>query len=334
VPTLRTFFAGSLLTPRSPHAFCLRFFGVQHAATAGTPSMDWDKLRIFHAAAEAGSFTHAGEALNMSQSAVSRQVGALEQELGVPLFHRHARGLILTEQGELLMRTVHDVTLSLESVKSQLVDSRSQPSGDLRVTTTVGLGSTWLASRIHEFLDLYPGISLSLILEDTELDLAMRQADVAIRLRAPTQPDLIQRKLFTVHFHVYASPAYLKRFGQPRSAAELDEHRIIIFGENAPTYLKDMNWLATAGRENGHPRRPVLRVNNVVAIRRAVEKSAGIAMLPEYIIPAESELVPVLPEAEVPSFDTYFVYPEELRESARITAFRDFLVSKARQWRY
>jgi DNA-binding transcriptional LysR family regulator len=296
--------------------------------------MDWDKLRIFHAAAEAGSFTHAGEALNMSQSAVSRQVGALEQELGAPLFHRHARGLILTEQGELLMRTVHDVTLKLDAAKARLVDAKGQPSGDLRVTTTVGLGSTWLASRIHEFLDLYPGISLSLILEDTELDLAMRQADVAIRLRAPTQPDLVQRKLFTVHFHVYAAPGYIKRFGQPRSAADLDEHRIIIFGENAPAYLKDMNWLATAGRENGHPRRPVLRVNNVVAIRRAVEKGVGIAMLPDYIIPAESELVPVLPEAEVPSFDTYFVYPEELRDSARITAFRDFLVSKARQWSY
>ena len=296
--------------------------------------MDWDKLRIFHAAAAAGSFTHAGESLGMSQSAVSRQVGALERELGVPLFHRHARGLILTEQGELLMRTVQDVTLNLESVKAQLVDSRSQPSGDLRVTTTVGLGSTWLASRIHEFLDLYPGISLSLILEDSELDLGMREADVAIRLRAPTQPDLIQRKLFTVHFHVYAAPSYLKRFGKPRSAAELDEHRIIIFGENAPPYLKDMNWLATAGRENGHPRRPVLRVNNVLAIKRAVQRGVGIAMLPDYIITSEAELVTVLPDAEVPSFDTYFVYPEELRDYARVTVFRDFLVANARRWSY
>jgi DNA-binding transcriptional LysR family regulator len=296
--------------------------------------MDWDKLRIFHAAAEAGSFTHAGEALAMSQSAVSRQVGALEQELGAPLFHRHARGLILTEQGELLMRTVHDVLLKLEAVKARLVDAKGQPSGDLRVTTTVGLGSTWLASRINEFLDLYPGISLSLILEDTELDLGMREADVAIRLRAPTQPDLVQRKLFTVHFHVYAAPAYLKRFGQPRSADDLDEHRIIIFGENAPAYLKDMNWLATAGRDNGNARQPILRINNVVAIKRAVQKGVGIAMLPDYIITSESELVTVLPDAEVPSFDTYFVYPEELRDSARVTAFRDFLLTNARRWSY
>ncbi|HEV7284940.1 MAG TPA: LysR family transcriptional regulator, partial [Kaistia sp.] len=84
--------------------------------------MDWDKLRIFHAAAQAGSFTHAGEALGMSQSAVSRQVGALEQDLGVPLFHRHARGLILSEQGELLYRTSQDVMQKLEGVKIRLTD--------------------------------------------------------------------------------------------------------------------------------------------------------------------------------------------------------------------
>jgi DNA-binding transcriptional LysR family regulator len=296
--------------------------------------MDWDKLRIFHAAAEAGSFTRAGEALNMSQSAVSRQVSALEQELGTPLFHRHARGLILTEEGELLMRAARDIMLKLEDVRSRLVDSRSQPTGTLRVTTTVGLGSTWLASRVNEFLDLYPGIHLELILDDTEIDIAMRHADVAIRLRAPTQPDLVQRKLFTVHFHVYASPAYLKRFGEPHTTDDIDAHRIVIFGENAPSYLRDMNWLCTAGREPGQPRAAVLSVNSVVAIRRAVEKGVGIAMLPDYLVAPDTDLVPILSDYEVPSFDCFFVYPEELRDSARVTVFRDFLLANARRWSY
>jgi DNA-binding transcriptional LysR family regulator len=296
--------------------------------------MDWDKLRIFHAAAQAGSFTRAGETLTMSQSAVSRQVSALEQELGTPLFHRHARGLILTEEGELLMHAARDISVKLEEVRGQLVDSRGQPTGVLRVTTTVGLGSTWLTSRINEFIDLYPGIHLELILDDSELDVAMRQADVAIRLRAPTQPDLVQRKLFTVHFHVYASPAYLKRFGQPHSADDIDNHRIVVFGENAPSYLKDMNWLCTAGREPGQPRSAALSVNNVVAIRRAVEKGVGIAMLPDYIVGPDADLVTVLSDYEVPSFDCFFVYPEELRESARVTVFRDFLIANARRWNY
>ena len=296
--------------------------------------MDWDKLRIFNAAAEAGSFTHAGEALNMSQSAVSRQVGALEQELGVPLFHRHARGLILTEQGELLASTANEVMMKLEATRAKLVDSKGKPSGDLRVSTTVGLGSSWLAWRVNQFLDLYPGIHLELILTDDELDIGMRKADVAIRLRRPTQPDLVQRKLFTVHFHVYASPDYIKRFGEPKSAANLDDHRIINFGENAPSYLRDLNWLITAGREGGDKRSPVLTINNVVAIKRAVQKDVGIAMLPDYIIDPDSNLVAVLPEANVPSFDTYFVYPEELRNSIRVTAFRDFLVANARRWKF
>jgi DNA-binding transcriptional LysR family regulator len=305
---------------------------------AGPPvqkgAMDWDKLRIFHAAAEAGSFTRAGDLLNMSQSAVSRQVSALEQELGSPLFHRHARGLILTEEGELLMRTARDIVLKLENVRAKLLDSRGEPTGALRVTTTVGLGSTWLTERVHEFVDLYPGIRLELILDDSELDVAMRQADVAVRLRAPTQPDLVQRKLFTMHFHVYASPDYVSRFGKPESAADIDKHRIVIFGENAPTYLKAMNWLCFAGREAGDARAATLSINSVVAIRTAVEKGIGIAMLPDYLVDPESHLIRVLPNYEVPSFDGFFVFPEELRDSARVTVFRDFLIAKAKRWNY
>lgn len=296
--------------------------------------MDWDKLRIFHAAAQAGSFTHAGDTLHMSQSAVSRQVSALEHDLGVPLFHRHARGLLLTEQGELLYRTANDVLMKLEAVQSSLTDSKEKPSGALRVTTTVGLGSTWLTSRIRSFIDLYPDVDLHLIFDDDELDLGMREADVAIRLRQPTQPDLIQRKLFTVHFHVYAAPEYLQRFGTPVSIEDLDKHRLITFGEQAPAYLRSMNWLETAGRVATSPRRSVLKANNIVAIKRAVQSGVGIAILPDYIIDKSSSLVPVMTDQDdkVPSFDTYFVYPSELKNTARVTAFREFLLANAEGW--
>lgn len=298
--------------------------------------MDWDKLRIFHAAAQAGSFTHAGEALHMSQSAVSRQVSSLEGDLGVPLFHRHARGLLLTEQGDLLYRTASDVLLKLESVQSRLSDSKDKPSGTLRVTTTVGLGSTWLAGRINDFINLYPEVQLQMIFDDDELDLGMREADIAIRLRQPTQPDLIQRKLFTVHFHVYASPAYLKRFGTPKRIEDIDEHRIVTYGEQTPSYLRDMNWLERAGRPDGDPRSPALKVNNLVAIKRAVQTGVGIAMLPDYIVEKDSGLVQILTDLDdkVPTFDTYFVYPSELKNTARVKVFRDFLVANAETWIY
>jgi DNA-binding transcriptional LysR family regulator len=295
--------------------------------------MDWDKLRIFHAVADAGSFTHAGHELALSQSAVSRQISALETDLNVPLFHRHARGLILTEQGEVLYRTAHDVFTKLAAAKTRLMDSKEKPSGELRITTTVGLGSVWLTPRIKEFTELYPQISVTLLLEDRELDLSMREADVAIRLRRPTQPDLIQRKLFVVHHHVYASTDYIKKFGIPKSIEDLDKHKILTFGQ-APGYLTNINWLERAGRAEENPRPVALRVNSAYGLRRAVQTGAGIASLADYIVAADSNLVQIDLPIEMPQFDTYFVYPEELKETKRITAFRDFIVSKAKEWSF
>jgi DNA-binding transcriptional LysR family regulator len=296
--------------------------------------LDWDKLRIFHAAAEAGSFTHAAEKLHLSQSAISRQVSALEMDIGAKLFHRHARGLILSEQGEILYQTAHEVLMKLESVKNRLTETRERPTGKLRVNTTVGLGQGWLTEKVQEFQSLYPDVQVQLILDNEELDVSMRQADCAIRLRQPQQPDLIQRRLFTVHFHIYASPAYLARYGEPKSVEDFDAHRIITFGEPAPAYLHDVNWLEQAGRSQDNRRTAQLQINNLPAIRRATINGAGISMLPDYMINREAGLVQLNVSADIPSFDTYFCYAEEMRNAAKLKAFRDFLISKARTWNY
>lgn len=295
--------------------------------------MDWDKLRIFHAVAEAGSFTHAGEQLNLSQSAVSRQIAALEEYLQTSLFHRHARGLILTEQGELLYRTAHDVFAKLAMAEAMLTDSKDKPSGELKVTTPVAFGSIWVAPRVREFIDLYPDVSIHVKADDRELDLSMREADVAIRMRKPTQPDLIQRKLITVHNHIYASPDYLRRFGTPASMDDLAKHRLIVYGEDAPPALADINWLMHANGREGPPN-PVLRINNVYGVMVAVESGLGVAALPDYMVQGNSRIVRILQDSEGPAFDTYFVYPEELRNSKRIAVFRDFLVRKVAEWKF
>jgi DNA-binding transcriptional LysR family regulator len=295
--------------------------------------MDWDKLKVFHAAAEAGSFTHAGEHLGLSQSAVSRQVSALETELGVSLFHRHARGLILTEQGDMLFRTAHDVFMKLEAARAKLTDSKERPNGDLKVTTTAGIGLNWLTPRLGEFLDLYPDIRMTLIVTDEELDLSMREADVAIRLRQPQQPDLIQRKLFSVKFHAYASPEYLKRKGTPRSVEDIDNHPIIMLGGTVPQHLQNRNWLTQAGREGKAPRVPCLTINNVLGVLRACQEGFGIAMLPDYLI-EDSGLVQLFDESDAIQLDAFFLYPEELKSVARVQVFRDFMVAKAQRWRF
>ena len=296
--------------------------------------MDWDKVRIFHAAAAAGSFTHAGDGLGLSQSAVSRQVSALEQELKVPLFHRHARGLILTEQGELLYRTARELVMKLEHTRARLTDSKEKPDGELKITANVGLGTHWLTPRLGEFLDAYPDIRVKLIFTDDELDLAMREADVALRLRQPSQGDLIQRRLFTVHFHAYATQDYLKRFGTPKTIADLDSHRLLAFGGDIPSYLVDLNWHLKAGREPRDSRDARMVINNLPGLLRATQRGLGIAVLPDYLIESEATITQLLPEETMPELECYLVYPEELKGVARVQVFRDFLVSKAQRWQF
>lgn len=293
--------------------------------------MDWDKLRIFHAAAEAGSFTHAGEQLNMSQSAVSRQISALEADLKVTLFHRHARGLVLTEQGELLNRTVVEVFAKLQTAETLLSDTTSKPSGDLRVTAPIGFGTVWLTQRLREFTELYPDIRIELILTDEQVDIGMREADVAIWTREPEQADLVRRPLFESRVRAFASAQYIRRFGAPKDLADLDQHRIVAYSGLPAQHLDAMGWIETAGRSGLERRAAVLRVNSVVAIKFAIKAGIGIGMIPDYITEDESELVPVLPEIEQPTLQMVFAFPEELRSSKKVQLLRDFLVVKAKR---
>ena len=287
--------------------------------------MDWDKLRVFHAVAEAGSFTHAGDTLNLSQSAVSRQISALEEALSVPLFHRHARGLILTEQGEALNRTVREVFAKLAMTEALLTESKEKPAGRLKVTTTHSFGVAWLAPRLKTFLAQYPEVTLSLLLDDTDLDLAMREADVAIRMHPPRQPDLVQRHLGEIRWQVWASPDYLKANGTPEKVEDLDNHKLVLFGDRKPP-VQDVNWLAEIGRRDGTARRGVLEVNSLQAMLSAVRAGIGLGAVPDYLMTDPGNLVAVLPGIQKPHVDMYFVYPEELRNSKRVSVFRDFLV--------
>ncbi len=215
--------------------------------------MDWDKLRIFHAVASAGSFTHAGQMLTLSQSAVSRQISALEEEISTPLFQRHARGLTLTNEGELLFATVSDVLAKLAAAEETLKNIHDSPRGQLKISATYGIGAYWLMPRLKEFLKEYPEVEVHLIMDDSELDLSQREADLAIRLRAPVQADLIQRRLFTVNYHMYASKEYLAARGTPKSLEDIADHSIVVYGETAAPEIRDINWLLEVYRKHFKP---------------------------------------------------------------------------------
>jgi len=293
--------------------------------------IDWDRVRIFHTVAEAGSFTRAADRLGLSQSAISRQISALEEDLGAPLFHRHARGLVLTEQGDILLDSAREVARRMAAAQSALKESRDIPAGHLRISTTIGIGTVWLPTHLPEFLERYPDITVSLLVSDGELDLSMRAADVAVRLHRPTQSDLIQRRLITFHTHIYGATHYLDRHGRPASAQDLDRHRLVAYGPEAQPPINALNWIQHAGREdddqNG-PRRTNVTCNNVYGMLRAVESGAGLASLPDYLAAASKRLERVLSDLDGPSFTAYFVYPEELRSSKRVAVFRDFLLEK------
>lgn len=287
--------------------------------------MDWDKLRVFHAVADAGSLTHAGEQLHLSQSAISRQIRGLEEKLQATLFHRHARGLLLTEQGELLYDATKSMTARLNAAAARIRDSKDEVYGDLRVTTTAGFGTLWLAPRLHRLFDAHPNLSLQLILTEAVLDLPMRQADVAIRLSAPQQADLIRRKLMQVVMKLYASEGYIARHGAPTTLAELAEHRIIAYSPDAPQPQEAADWIKTrvSPQRNTH-----VMMNSYFGVMKAATNGLGVAALPDYIVRENPELVNVLPEEASPPIPVFFTYPEELRRSQRVLAFRDFILAE------
>lgn len=287
--------------------------------------MDWDKLRIFHTVAKEGSFTRAGEKLGLSQSAVSRQISTLEDSISVALFHRHARGLILTEQGELLFDTTQEIFKKLTHIEGQIMDTRQRAGGPLMVTMIEFFGTSWLFPKLKDLRATYPDLQLTLLFDDRILNLGMREADIALRMNKPEQPDLIQRHLTSLGFHICGSKEYLYEHGHPERLHDLHDHWLLGYSAQATPPFAHVNWLLEETdikltQEN------VMLVNSMNGMIQAVKNHAGIAMLPDYIIKADPNLEIVLPQITRPDLDLFFVYAEERRNSRRISSFRDFLL--------
>ncbi|WP_306110792.1 MULTISPECIES: LysR family transcriptional regulator [Roseovarius] len=284
--------------------------------------MDWDKLRIFHAVADAGSLTHAGDQLHLSQSAVSRQIRALEESLNATLFHRHARGLILTEQGELLFDATRAMVKRLDAATARIRDSEEEVFGELRVTTTIGFGTLWLAPRLPKLFATYPDLNIDLMLEERVLDLPMREADVAIRMKEPSQADLIRKRLMMINMCLFATQKYLDERGTPERMEDLSQHRIICqnprsaqVGAGATLVSELMTYDIPS----------LLTVNNYYGVLQGVLNNLGIGVLPDYLGQDFDQIVRVLPEVQSSDVPVFLAYPEELRQSQRIKAFRDFV---------
>jgi DNA-binding transcriptional LysR family regulator len=296
--------------------------------------VDWDKLKIFYTVAEASSFTKAATILNLSQSAISRQIKSLEQDLKIQLFERHARGLVLTDNGEYLFKSAHEIISKFKDVESTLSGHKDKLKGKLTVTTVVSFGTTWLTPRIKEFMDLHPEIEIELIFDDKELDLSTREADVAIRMRRPKQLNLIQKKFVDFNYHIYGSNEYLEKNGYPKILKDLDKHKFITYGRGAPSPVYNPDWVLKHGANEGKKRKSVMKVNSVYGLLLAVQSGVGLAALPDYITHNIPNLTKVLPNETGKPTETHFVYPASLKNNARLMAFRNFIFSKVNEWKF
>ena len=295
--------------------------------------MDWNKLKSFYEIAINKSISKASKKMNISQSALSRQIQDLEFDLKTSLFIRHQKGVRLTEQGENLFNTVNQISFSVSDFEKKLIDRKTKPVGKLTISTTIGFGSTWLTPRINKFTDQYPEMEINLLMSDDEVDLFSREADVAVRVKRPTQANLIFKKFVNFHNHIYASSEYLFKFGIPRNVNDLDKHNLICFGSGLPSPISNIDWILKVGRE-GSKRRPKFRVNSIYGMSLAVETGAGLASLPDYMVAEKPNLVRVLPNLEGPSYQTYFVYTEAFKNDRRLEVFRDFLFNEAKDWHF
>jgi len=268
--------------------------------------MDWDKLRIFHAVADVGSLTHAGDKLHLSQSAVSRQIRGLEESLNTTLLFDATSAMIKR----------------LDAAEARIKDSEEEVFGELRVTTTTGFGSLWLAPRLPHLYEKYPDLKIDLMLEEKVLDLPMREADVAIRMKEPSQADLIRKRLMTVHMQLYASPDYVAQNGMPKSIEDIGNRRLIC---QNPRTVQVGAGLQLVQHLLAYDVPSMLTVNNYFGVLQSVLHGLGIGVLPDYVTQDFPELVRVLPDLRSNEVPVFLAYPEELRQSKRIQVFRDFV---------
>ena len=296
-------------------------------------ALDWDKLRVFHAVAEAGSFKHAEKILHISHSAISRHINQLEQEVKTQLFYRHARGIRLTLAGKIMMDSVHDMYGKLEMAKSRINASIDSPTGHLRISTPLGLGANWLTPRIKAFTKLYPEMKIDLLFQDEIIDVNMGEADIAIRLVKPEDGDAICQEFLKVKFQLYASKTYLKEYGTPKALSDLADHRLIALDSNHAVPLRYFNWFL---QNEEDMLTPSFNIDNPYGIYKAVRNDLGIGVIPNVLIGMPEDVAAQGITALLPKtaffIESYFIYPTELRRTQKIRSFKDFFKTEAKSF--
>lgn len=291
-------------------------------------------MRLFRRVADSGSFSAAGRGIGLAPSSVSRQISALERELGTQLFNRTTRKLNLTEAGEIYQNSIERILTDIDEVNSAVSKLQVEPRGNLRINIPVVFGRRYIATTLPEFLELYPDLSVELQVTNNFVDLIEEGADLAIRVGGLTNTSFIARKLVGIRRLLVASPDYIKKHGHPKVPADLLSHNCLQLrvnpGERRWRFERKIDGEKTDIHAQGN-----LQSNNSDTINSAMINGAGIALLPSWVVEKDiqkgdaRELLPGY-FANVEDMDTavYAVYPYTRNVSAKVRAYIDFIAKK------
>lgn len=291
-------------------------------------NIDWHKLRTFYYVAKAGGFTQASSYLNLAQSTISRTIQNLETEVGFPVFIRHRNGIILTKEGDILFKAATKIFAEIKQALDEVEAEREEPQGALRLAISSGALHHFIMPHIPEFLRRYPKINLTLVATHVTPILDLLEADAAIRPQIVGRDDLIQKHLMTNHAQLFASKEYLKEFGIPQKPEDLDNHRIIAFGDHKEAIsYQAMNWHLTLGKPQGEVRLPYIQANSPQARLSLAEAGIGIvAISAEHPGLSDMNLIQILPDIPGPTVDTYYIYAKAHQNSKKLKVFEDYLM--------
>jgi DNA-binding transcriptional LysR family regulator len=274
--------------------------------------IDWQLVRGFLAVAEAGSVSAAAVQLKMTQPTLSRGLRSLEETLGYPLFVRHARGVRLTPEGEALLEAARHVEAAMKGFE-RTARATVEAAGTLRIAATEHLGIEVLAPRLAALRERHPRLAIELVLDNQPSDLTQGEADLAVRLYKPTQPELVARRVGAIPLGLFASRDYLARRGAPTSLEEALEHDLIGF---------DPRGALSEGFARFEPRLTAttftLRTDSLAAQLAACRAGCGLSAQQLAIAKRYPELVRVLPELPLPPLDLWLVAHEDMRRSQAV----------------
>jgi DNA-binding transcriptional LysR family regulator len=281
-------------------------------------SFSWDDLRFVLAVARSGTLAAAASSLGVNHSTMFRRLNALESEIGSKLFERLGGDYRATPAGQRMIEAAERMETEALTLDRELSGHDTRLSGQLRVTCSETMAYKGLTSLIAQFRKIHPGIEIDLMVENRVIDMARREADVALRATRPSQGDLFGRKVADVHWGLFASPGYLKANGTPKTLSDLASHAVIGWPE-VSTQTKAGAWLA----KNVPPQAIGFRVSGFVHQCIAARDGLGLALLPVYLATGEKNLVPVFGRLKELVTEMWMVTHRSLKDTARVRAFME-----------